>query len=160
MFVLPENKLKTLNTYLVNINFLYADFLKNTNSYINKIIPRNTNNTECLESGFSTFGHSDESINSSYKSWFAKDKFNDENIYSNTHVESLTLSKGKATHINIKNNGQSHSVAVDKVILASGSLNTPKILLDSGYKNKHLGQHLKLHPVSGVAGKFSELQNS
>ncbi|MDA9275711.1 GMC family oxidoreductase N-terminal domain-containing protein [Acidimicrobiia bacterium] len=129
----------------------------NKTSY--KIIPRNTNNTECLESGFSTFGHSDESINSSYKSWFAKDKFNDENIYSNTHVESLTLSKGKATHINIKNNGQSHSVAVDKVILASGSLNTPKILLDSGYKNKHLGQHLKLHPVSGVAGKFSELQN-
>ena len=54
---------------------------------------------------------------------------------------------------------QSYSVAVEKVILASGSLNTPKILLNSCYKNKHLGQHLKLHPVSGVAGKFSELQN-
>ena len=129
----------------------------NKTSY--KIIPRNTKNNDCLESGFSTFGHSDDTINSSYKSWFSKDKFNEGNIYSNTHVKSLTLSKGKATHVNVEHNGQSYSVAVEKVILASGSLNTPKILLNSGYKNKHLGQHLKLHPVSGVAGKFSELQN-
>ena len=129
----------------------------NKTSY--KIIPRNTKNNDCLESGFSTFGHSDDTINSSYKSWFSKDKFNEGNIYSNTHVKSLTLSKGKATHVNVEHNGQSYSVAVEKVILASGSLNTPKILLDSGYENKHLGQHLKLHPVSGVAGKFSELQN-
>ena len=129
----------------------------NKTSY--KIIPRNTKNNDCLESGFSTFGHSDDTINSSYKSWFSKDKFNEENIYSNTHVKSLSISNGKATHVNVEHNGQSYSVAVEKVILASGSLNTPKILLNSGYKNKHLGQHLKLHPVSGVAGKFSELQN-
>jgi choline dehydrogenase-like flavoprotein len=129
----------------------------NKTSY--KIIPRNTKNNDYLESGFSTFGHSDDTINSSYKSWFSKDKFNEENIYSNTHVKSLSISNGKATHVNVEHNGQSYSVAVEKVILASGSLNTPKILLDSGYKNKHLGQHLKLHPVSGVAGKFSELQN-
>ena len=129
----------------------------NKTSY--KIIPRNTKNNDCLESGFSTFGHSDDTINSSYKSWFSKDKFNEDNIYSNTQVKSIAISNGKATHINVEHNGQSYSVAVEKVILASGSLNTPKILLNSGYKNKHLGQHLKLHPVSGVAGKFSELQN-
>ena len=129
----------------------------NKTSY--KIIPRNTKNNDCLESGFSTFGHSDDTINSSYKSWFSKDKFNEDNIYSNTQVKSLAISNGRATHINVEHNGQSYSVAVEKVILASGSLNTPKILLNSGYKNKHLGQHLKLHPVSGVAGKFSELQN-
>ena len=129
----------------------------NKTSY--KIIPRNTKNNDCLESGFSTFGHSDDTINSSYKSWFSKDKFNEDNIYSNTQVKSLAISNGKATHVNVEHNGQSYSVAVEKVILASGSLNTPKILLNSGYKNKHLGQHLKLHPVSGVAGKFSALQN-
>ena len=42
--------------------------------------------------------------------------------------------------------------------MSAGSLNTPSILLNSGYKNKHLGQHLKLHPVSGVAGKFDTEQ--
>ncbi len=123
-----------------------------------KIIPRNTNNDQCLESGFSTFGHSDDSINSSYKTWFPEDKFNSQNVYSNTSVKHLTISNGRATHINVEKNGNVHQIAVDKVVLAAGSLNTPKILLNSGYKNKHLGQHLKLHPVSGVAGKFSEEQ--
>lgn len=123
-----------------------------------KIIPRNTNNDQCLESGFSTFGHSDESINSSYKTWFPEDKFNSQNVYSNTSVKYLTISNGRATHINVEKNGNVQQIAVDKVVLAAGSLNTPNILLNSGYKNKHLGQHLKLHPVSGVAGKFSEEQ--
>ena len=123
-----------------------------------KIIPRNTNNDQCLESGFSTFGHSDDSINSSYKTWFPEDKFNSQNVYSNTSVKHLTISNGRATHINVEKNGNVQQIAVDKVVLAAGSLNTPKILLNSGYKNKHLGQHLKLHPVSGVAGKFSEEQ--
>ena len=123
-----------------------------------KIIPRNTSNDQCLESGFSTFGHSDESINSSYKTWFPEDKFNSQNVYSNTSVKHLTISNGRATHINFEKNGNVQQIAVDKVVLAAGSLNTPKILLNSGYKNKHLGQHLKLHPVSGVAGKFSEEQ--
>jgi hypothetical protein len=123
-----------------------------------KIIPRNTNNAASQETGFSTFGHSDETINSSYKSWFSNDKFDSERIFSNSDIKSLDISNGKATHINVQNDGTLHKVAVDKVILAAGSLNTPKILLDSGYKNKHLGHHLKLHPVSGVAGKFSEEQ--
>ena len=123
-----------------------------------KIIPRNTSNDQCLESGFSTFGHSDESINSSYKTWFPEDKFNSQNVYSNTSVKHLTISNGRATHINVERNGNVQQIAVDKVVLAAGSLNTPKILLNSGYKNKHLGQNLKLHPVSGVAGKFSEEQ--
>ena len=123
-----------------------------------KIIPRNASNDQCLESGFSTFGHSDESINSSYQTWFPEDKFNSQNVYCNTSVKYLTISKGRATHINVEKNGRVQQIAVDKVVLAAGSLNTPKILLNSGYKNKHLGQHLKLHPVSGVAGKFSEEQ--
>ena len=75
-------------------------------------------------------------------------------MFSDTNIKSLDISNGKATHINVENNGTSHKVAVDKVILAAGSLNTPKILLDSGYRNKHLGHNLKLHPVSGVEGKF------
>ena len=123
-----------------------------------KIIPRNTSNDQCFESGFSTFGHSDESINSSYKTWFPEDKFNSQNVYSNTSVKHLTISNSRATHISVEKNGKVQQIAVDKVVLAAGSLNTPKILLNSGYKNKHLGQHLKLHPVSGVAGKFSEEQ--
>ena len=123
-----------------------------------KIIPRNTSNADCTESGFSTFGRYDESINSTNKIWFSEDKFEPKNVFSDTNIKSLDIANGKATHINVENNGTLHKVSVDKVILAAGSLNTPKILLDSGYKNKQLGHNLKLHPVSGVAGKFSEEQ--
>jgi choline dehydrogenase-like flavoprotein len=123
-----------------------------------KIIPRNTSNADCTESGFSTFGRYDESINSSNKIWFSEERFEPNNVFSDTSIRSLKISNGKATHINVENNSTLHEIAVDRVILAAGSLNTPKILLDSGYKNKHLGRNLKLHPVSGVAGKFSEEQ--
>ncbi len=123
-----------------------------------KIIPRNTSNADCTESGFSTFGRYDESINSSNKIWFSEERFEPNNVFSDTNIRSLKISNGKATHINVENNSTLHEIAVDRVILAAGSLNTPKILLDSGYKNKHLGRNLKLHPVSGVAGKFSEEQ--
>ena len=123
-----------------------------------KIIPRNTSNADCTESGFSTFGRYDESINSSNKIWFSEERFEPNNVFSDTNIRSLNISNGKATHINVENNGTLHEIAVNRVILAAGSLNTPKILLDSGYKNKHLGRNLKLHPVSGVAGKFLEEQ--
>ena len=134
----------------------FAEGLKKNNLGY-KIIPRNTSNSDCTESGFSTFGHSDESINSSFRAWFSENKFNSNNIFSNSKVQRLVISNGRATHIKVE--GIEHDVEVEKVILAAGSLNTPKILLNSGYQNKHLGQHLKLHPVSGVAGKFSEQQN-
>ena len=123
-----------------------------------KIIPRNTKSSDFTETGFSTFGHNDESINSSYRTWFSSEKFVTDNIFSNTKIQSLVILNGRATHIKVLNNGKEHTVAVNKVVLAAGSLNTPKILLNSGYKNKNLGKHLKLHPVSGVAGKFSDKQ--
>ena len=156
-FVCKQLNVSEENNKIPQKESMLVEGLKQNNiSY--KIIPRNTSNNECLESGFSTFGHSDESINSSYKTWFSEDKFSSKNIYNNTSVKHLTITNGRATHINIEKDGNIQQVSVDKVVLAAGSLNTPKILLNSGYKNKHLGQHLKLHPVSGVAGKFSEEQ--
>ena len=146
------------NNKIPNKELKFADGLRKNNLNY-KLIPRNTKNAECSENGFSTFGHFDDSINSSYKTWFPEDKFNPENVFSNTLVESIEIKNGTATHLNIETNQNKFKVSVDKVILSAGSLNTPKILLNSGYKNKNLGKHLKLHPVSGVAGKFKDLQN-
>ena len=156
-FICDELNVAEANNSIPIKELKLAEGLK-LNNINYKIIPRNTNNATSEETGFSTFGHSDETINSSYRSWFSNDKFDPERIFSNSDIKSLDISNGKATHINVQNDGTLHKIAVDKVILAAGSLNTPKILLDSGYKNKHLGHHLKLHPVSGVAGKFSEEQ--
>ena len=156
-YVCSELNVNSANNNIPQKEVKLAEGLK-LNNLNYKIIPRNTINDDCTESGFSTFGRYDESINSSNKVWFSEDKFNQENIFNDTNIKSLVISNGRATHIKIENNGSLYEVKVDKVVLAAGSLNTPKILLDSGYKNKHLGKNLKLHPVSGVAGKFSEEQ--
>lgn len=40
------------------------------------------------------------------------------------------------------------------VVVSAGSLNTPVILLRSGFQNKHIGQHLHVHPVVIAMGVF------
>ena len=156
-YVCSELNVDIANNKIPQKEVKLAEGLK-LNNLNYKIIPRNTINDDCTESGFSTFGRYDDSINSSNKVWFSEDKFNPEKIFNDTNIKSMVISNGRATHIKVENNEKLHEIKVDKVILAAGSLNTPKILLDSGYKNKHLGKNLKLHPVSGVAGKFSEEQ--
>ena len=63
----------------------------------------------------------------------------------------------KATVTNTET-GKTHSVTVHAktVIVAAGAINSPAILLRSGLENKHIGQHLKLHPVSIIAGIYPD----
>nr|CAB75353.1 long chain fatty alcohol oxidase [Candida tropicalis] len=43
-----------------------------------------------------------------------------------------------------------------KYVVAAGALNTPIVLNNSGFKNKHIGKNLTLHPVSTVFGDFGK----
>jgi choline dehydrogenase-like flavoprotein len=54
--------------------------------------------------------------------------------------------------------GKTYSVTIHArtVIVAAGALNSPAILLRSGLENKHIGQHLKLHPTTTIAGTYPE----
>jgi choline dehydrogenase-like flavoprotein len=42
------------------------------------------------------------------------------------------------------------------VIVAGGSVESPALLLRSGLENPNIGRHLRLHPVSGMAGIYTE----
>ncbi len=42
------------------------------------------------------------------------------------------------------------------VIVAGGSVESPALLLRSGLTNPNIGRHLRLHPVSGMAGLYAE----
>jgi choline dehydrogenase-like flavoprotein len=48
------------------------------------------------------------------------------------------------------------TVYAKAVIVAAGSICSPALLLRSGLENRHIGRHLKLHPVAIVAGAYSE----
>ncbi|EPS25096.1 hypothetical protein PDE_00027 [Penicillium oxalicum 114-2] len=43
-----------------------------------------------------------------------------------------------------------------KVVVSSGTLNSPLLLLRSGIKNSHIGKNLHLHPVIGAGAVFDE----
>lgn len=47
-------------------------------------------------------------------------------------------------------------VRAKTVVSACGSLQTPVLLQRSGFKNKHIGKGLKLHPVTVLFGEFPE----
>jgi len=74
-------------------------------------------------------------------------------------VRKLVQSKGRITGVEGRytdSDGASRtlSIAASTVVLAAGALETPAILLRSGAKSLHLGQHLYLHPTVGVTGVY------
>lgn len=59
----------------------------------------------------------------------------------------------KATGVVARVGGRTIRINANKcVICSAGSLNTPCLLLKSGLKNRHIGKHLHLHPVTCAVG--------
>ena len=72
----------------------------------------------------------------------------------------LVTSKGKVAGVEGRYddpNGlpRTLTVVAQTVVLAAGALETPAILMRSGLKSLHLGQHLFLHPTVAVTGIYS-----
>lgn len=55
-----------------------------------------------------------------------------------------------------RNNASIKVMAKRAVVLATGSLHSPCLLLKSGFTNKHIGKHLRLHPATAVTGRIPE----
>jgi choline dehydrogenase-like flavoprotein len=71
----------------------------------------------------------------------------------------LVQSKGKVTGVEGRfddPNGMPRTLTVmaETVVLAAGALETPAILMRSGLKSLHLGEHLFLHPTVAVTGIY------
>ncbi|KAJ3005003.1 hypothetical protein HKX48_000919 [Thoreauomyces humboldtii] len=47
-------------------------------------------------------------------------------------------------------------VKAKRVVVSAGSLHTPALLLRSGFKNRNVGRHLRLHPVTFAFGIFTD----
>ena len=71
----------------------------------------------------------------------------------------LAQSKGKVTGVEgtyADPNGKPRSLTIvaPRVVLAAGGLETPALLMRSGLKSLHVGQHLFLHPTVAVTGLY------
>ncbi|HET8912927.1 MAG TPA: GMC family oxidoreductase, partial [Ktedonobacteraceae bacterium] len=83
-------------------------------------------------------------------------------IVVNCNADRVLIEQGravgvKATAIN-QTTGKNYNVVVRaKVVVSSaGSIHSPALLLRSGLGNPHIGRHLHLHPVSTIAGVYSD----
>ncbi len=71
----------------------------------------------------------------------------------------LVQSKGKVTgvegtYFDPSGAPRSMTIASARVVLAAGALDTPALLMRSGLKSLHLGEHLFLHPTVAVTGLY------
>lgn len=67
--------------------------------------------------------------------------------------------KARGVEIQINKNSQQKKLMIraKKVVSCCGALHTPLLLKRSGFKNKHIGRGLKLHPVTVVFGEFPDV---
>ncbi|WP_019200397.1 GMC family oxidoreductase N-terminal domain-containing protein [Tsukamurella sp. 1534] len=72
-------------------------------------------------------------------------------------VRRVIVERGRATGVEaVTADGAPVTVAAKAVVVAAGSLQTPPLLRRSGLRNKRIGENLRLHPVTSVAGVFDE----
>src|SRR5947209_1999869 len=78
------------------------------------------------------------------------------------NAENVLIENGRAVGVKATVTGsetdKTHSITVRArvVIVAAGAINSPALLLRSGLENPHIGRHLKLHPVSTIAGVYPD----
>lgn len=63
-----------------------------------------------------------------------------------THIECVDMKTGNKFTIK----------GPRRFIIAAGSLQSPVLLQKSGFRNKHIGKNLKLHPISALTGVFDK----
>jgi choline dehydrogenase-like flavoprotein len=81
-------------------------------------------------------------------------------IVSRCRVQRVLVSGGRATGVEARvagaTPGQQHRLVVraQTVVVAGGGVESPAVLLRSGLDNPNIGRHLRLHPVTVVAGFY------
>lgn len=71
-------------------------------------------------------------------------------IFSNTKVDKIIIKSEEAKGVLVNMNGFRREVMARVIVVSAGAINTPRLLMISGIKNKNLGKHLHIHPAAGV----------
>jgi choline dehydrogenase-like flavoprotein len=124
------------------------------------LIPRNV--TECregVECGYCGYGCRHGAKNSTARTYLAMAARHGAHLVPHCDVDRVLIAAGRATGVEgavVGIEGARHRLTVRApiVVAACGSINTPALLRRSGIDNPAIGQGLRLHPASAVAGIF------
>ncbi|KAG0032660.1 hypothetical protein BGZ82_006451 [Podila clonocystis] len=123
--------------------------------YPTKNIPQNTAHQK-HSCGWCGFGCRYGEKQGTMMTFLQDAKDNGAHFMQDTFIERVLINKGKAIGVVGHQNGHKVVVKASKVVVSAGSIHSPALLKRSGLKNKHIGQHLFLHPVVYGFGKFDE----
>lgn len=127
--------------------------------YHNTVIAQNNGGHPNHSCGFCYLGCKYGIKQGSQSCWFKDALMNGCQFMDQVRVDDIIHAKGKAIGIRCTDttNGSKFQITgAKKFVVASGSLNTPVLLQNSGFKNKNIGANLKLHPVSVILGTFGK----
>ncbi|MBT9393192.1 FAD-dependent oxidoreductase [Hymenobacter sp. NST-14] len=129
-----------------------------------KLIPRNERHPADSEDhfqglGYSCFGDRHGVKQGTLNTYLQTAFEHGARLLCDTRVERVTVSRGRATGaeaVYTAPDGQTRRVTVRarRVVVAGGAIQTPALLLRSGLRHPHLGQHLHLHPTVVVSGIY------
>ncbi len=77
-------------------------------------------------------------------------------ILPNTYIDKILIKNGEAIGVEGTCNQFKINILAKKVVVSSGSLHTPALLLRSGLQHKEIGKNLFLHPVVPILGRYDE----
>lgn len=121
------------------------------------LMPRNVRGCDETVCGYCPFGCLAGAKQSTTKTWLADAWRDGARILVRTRAERVIIENGRAKGVEAQTaDGHKVTVRARAVVAAAGAIHTPALLRRSGLENENIGRHLRLHPVTGVAGVFDE----
>lgn len=124
-----------------------------------KVGPQNTGGHPDHSCGFCYLGCKYGVKQGAAENWFKEPAMHGTKFMQEVQVLSILNSNGIANGVlcqDVVSGIKFKITGPKKYIVAGGSLHTPIVLQNSGFKNRHIGKNLKLHPVSCVSGDFGK----
>jgi choline dehydrogenase-like flavoprotein len=128
------------------------------------LIPRNEHDLDESEQhfrglGFSTLGDQYGIKQGTLNTYLRTATEHSARLLPATRVERLTQEAGRVTgaeawHTTADGRTVQVRIRAERVVVAGGAIQTPALLLRSGLRHPHLGQHLHLHPTVAVTGIY------
>jgi choline dehydrogenase-like flavoprotein len=128
-------------------------------------IPRNVRCPENDEAwraiGFGCFGDGSGAKQGMIDTYLLRASDHGARLLADTEAERILIQSGRATGVEAvyrPAGGRAVRVTVRarRVVVATGALHTPALLMRSGIAHPHLGRHLYLHPTAAVAALYPE----
>ncbi len=136
-----------------------------------KLIPRNEKGLDESDEhfralGYSTLGDAHGHKQGTLNTYLPMAAAHGARLLADTRVARVTIENGRATGAEATYTPADGSppvrvtVRAERVVVAGGAIQTPALLLRSGLRHPHLGQHLHLHPTVAVAARYAHAMHS